>query len=915
MRRSTTFAVTLTTLAVTGLGTGLGATPTSRADGPGTAPTAAARAAVQVYGRVRNILPPGSNGNVTALDLATIAATGGTTATPTAPPHFADQLEMYDDLTTRDPLTLKDADLDALYKDAGLDPTEVVSTATPKNGVTIERDPFGVPFITGTSYTNVEFGAGYAAVEDRMFLMDVLRHTGQARLTEFVGDTEANLRMDQDQLATAFYTPAQAAAQVEKAAERAGAGGPRLIRAVDAFIAGINAAQSTLCPTVLATTCPTEYAALQKTPKDWTRADVVYVASLVGGIFGKGGGRETANAAWLQELTAKLGRAEALRTYDDLRARNDPEAPTTSALFTPYDNTGGLRPKLPGVALPDRDGPTAPGSGAMLRGTAPRPGTPGLIDLPDGSTISLPLEQHGMSNAILVSGRESATGKPLAVFGPQTGYYTPQLLVEQALRGPGLLARGVSFAGTNLFVQLGHGIDYAWSATSAGSDNVDTVVERLCNVDGSRATVESTAYLVGTTCRPMASYTHTETTTPNPTSPAPPTTYEFLVLKTRHGLVQQRSTVDGAPVALVSQRSTYGHEVDSVIGFSQLNDPGYVNDAASFQKATSHIDFTFNWFYADDRDISYFSSGLLPVRSKKVEPDLPHWAGNGYDWQGWLPTARHPHETNPANGYFVSWNNKPAPGFAAADDNWSYGPVYRSLALEDRLKRAIAGDREVDIEGMVGVMADAATVDSRAAYTLPWLLAAMKGAGPDPARKLLGSWLRSGAHRLDRDRDGSYAHQAAIALFDDWWEHGSDSVARTVLSGRLRGLEQDLPQQIDDHPRQGIGSAFNAIAWYGYVSKDLRSALGREVRGRYHATYCGNGKLAACRTALVASLRRVEQRLLAEQDVAQVADLTYDKSEDYIRSVTAGVVGVRPIDWQNRPTFQQVVEYTRHRPR
>ncbi len=34
-----------------------------------------------------------------------------------------------------------------------------------------------------------------------------------------------------------------------------------------------------------------------------------------------------------------------------------------------------------------------------------------------------------------------------------------------------------------------------------------------------------------------------------------------------------------------------------------------------------------------------------------------------------------------------------------------------------------------------------------------------------------------------------------------------------------------------------------------------------------------------------------------------------------VGATTAGVVGVRPIDWQNRPTFQQVVAFERHRPR
>jgi hypothetical protein len=41
-----------------------------------------------------------------------------------------------------------------------------------------------------------------------------------------------------------------------------------------------------------------------------------------------------------------------------------------------------------------------------------------------------------------------------------------------------------------------------------------------------------------------------------------------------------------------------------------------------------------------------------------------------------------------------------------------------------------------------------------------------------------------------------------------------------------------------------------------------------------------------------------------------VDQLTYDKHQDDIRSVSAGLVGVRPIDWQNRPTFQQVVRFT-----
>jgi acyl-homoserine lactone acylase PvdQ len=886
-------------------------------DDGGRAVGAPAAKAGESYGNLWNILPPGSNGNVTALDVASLL---GTTATPTTPAHFADQLEMYDALTKKDPGSLTRTDIEQLYKREDFVPASVVSTKSPRPGLTIQRDSFGVPFINGATFADVEFGAGYAAVEDRMFLMDVLRHTGAARMAEFVGNTPGNVAMDQAQLRSAYYTPAEAHAQIEKAAANAGADGPKLLTAVDSFLAGINQAQQDLCPTAAAPTCPAEYAALQKTPQPWTRADIVYIASLVGGIFGKGGGQEVANAKWYQALKAKFGKERALQVYDDLREKNDPEAPTTSSKSAPYDGSAGLRPGRPGVALPDRGGARAPGTGAAARGTsAPEPGsaTPQL-DLPGGVTLDLSqLGLHGMSNAVLVTGKESTNGKPLAVMGPQTGYYAPQLLVEQVLVGPGIQARGVAFAGTNLFVQLGRGIDYAWSATSAGSDNIDTVVEKLCNANGTKPTVHSTGYLVGKKCVPMDVQVHSETTTPNLTAPAAATTYQFQVLRTRHGIVQERTTVGGQPVALVIQRSTYGHEVDSVLGFSQFNDPGFVNDAKSFQRAASNIDYTFNWFYADDRDISYYSSGLLPKRAKKVEPDLPHWAGKKYDWKGWLADKLHARETNPKRGYLVSWNNKPAPDFAAADDTWSYGAVYRSLALEERLAKATKGKRKVDLPAMVGVMSGGATADSRAAYTLKWLLKVIgKDKRSAAATALLRAWLKDGAHRVDRDRDGAYEHQAAIALFDSWWEDGSHSVAYDAMGDRLgAGLARALPQRLDDHPRLGGGSSFNGVAWYGYLSKDLRSVLGTRVDGAYSTGYCGKGRLKACRTTLRTSLAGAVARVLKEQGRSSVGQLTYDKHEDDIRSVTAGVVGVRPIDWQNRPTFQQVVEFLSHRPR
>ena len=76
--------------------------------------------------------------------------------------------------------------------------------------------------------------------------------------------------------------------------------------------------------------------------------------------------------------------------------------------------------------------------------------------------------------------------------GPQTAYYSPEILMELDLHGPEALhARGATFPGITLYILLGRGQDYAWSATTANTDVVDQFAEKLCEPDGSDPTIES----------------------------------------------------------------------------------------------------------------------------------------------------------------------------------------------------------------------------------------------------------------------------------------------------------------------------------------------------------------------------------------------------------------------------------------
>ncbi len=79
---------------------------------------------------------------------------------------------------------------------------------------------------------------------------------------------------------------------------------------------------------------------------------------------------------------------------------------------------------------------------------------------------------------------------------------------------PGIDARGASFIGVNLYVQLGRGRDYAWSATSAGQDIIDTFAVDLCETSGAKPTLASTSYRYRGRCRPMEELTKTEHLSP-----------------------------------------------------------------------------------------------------------------------------------------------------------------------------------------------------------------------------------------------------------------------------------------------------------------------------------------------------------------------------------------------------------------
>jgi len=839
-----------------------------------------------------NIVPPGQDGSLNGVEA--IAAQAGT-----YPPHVIDQLAMYHDLVKATPGLTEDKLID-FYKDAslGVEPDQIEREYSPIAGVVVRRDKkFGVPHITGETRYATLFAQGYTGAEDRLFLMDALRHIGRARASEFLGASEANQALDRDQLTIAPYKEEDLTAQVE-ALVSSGPDGAAVVEDMKAYADGVNAyiAEALLDVTKL----PAEYPALQLLPAQWKPEDSVAIASLIGGALGKGGGAETVNHCGLKKLKASLGSAtEARAVFDDLKFAEDPEAPTTSQSPVPYLNKPS---SVDPAAHPDIDCDTLePIEGGFLPFPA-RAG--GLL----GET---------MSNALLVSAAHTKTGRPIAVFGPQTGYFMPEILVEKDVKGPGIEARGASFAGTDMWVELGRGKDFAWSATSSGADNIDQWVLKLCEPGFLPVTIKSMGYEHDGDCLPIETYQHFQIAKPSAGGLPDPTDPDLIlswrVERTEHygPLVARGKLEDGTPIAIASRRSTYGRELTSAIGFYKLNDPEHMAGGwGAFRSAVSAIEYTFNWFYIDKTDIGYQHSCLCPERAASVDPYLPAWGTGPWDWSGFIPQEAQPFNKNPEQGYIVSWNNKQAPGFSANDANFGYGPVYRSDMIEKRIRKALASGK-VDRAHAVEAVEEAATVDLRGQEVFTFALAVMGPSAPaglDPRvtamRDRIEAWLKADSHRRDHDGDGVYDDPQPLAIADAWWPRLCHAVFDASSGDAIGAFELE----VDDHQRVShTGSAFQT-GLYSHVQKDLRQILGEPVTAPWSRTYCGGGDLAACRSALWSSMVVAAADLELEFNDPDVADWKRDIVYEDVRYTAVGVTSVPPQPWINRPTFQQVVQ-------
>ncbi len=267
------------------------------------------------------------------------------------------------------------------------------------------------------------------------------------------------------------------------------------------------------------------------------------------------------------------------------------------------------------------------------------------------------------SNAWVLAGKRTASGRPLLANDPHLEYSMPGLWHMVHLKAPGLNVAGVALPGLPCVI-LGHNDRIGWGATNIQFDVQDLYIEKLDPQTG-RYIFEG---------KPEQARLERELI---PVRGAPPEPYTAWV--TRHGPVFREG---GRYLALRWAAA------DGGFGFPFLD----VNRARNFQEFTAALARYpgpgQNFVYADvDGNIGYQATGRLPIR-KSYDGTVPVDGSTGeHEWQGYIPFDQLPRVYNPPSGIIVTANQNPFPATYSYRVSGNFASGYRAAQVYDLLEK------------------------------------------------------------------------------------------------------------------------------------------------------------------------------------------------------------------------------------
>jgi penicillin amidase len=451
-----------------------------------------------------------------------------------------------------------------------------------KGEIKIRRLVNGYPHISANDETDLFYGLGYMHAADRLVQMWLMKIIGYGRASELLMATPDMLETDKYMRWIDLAGDAHREVDALDAPTRA---------IVEAYCAGVNAGLE-------ATSLPLEFRMVGYKPDEWTPADVLLAAKMIGYV-----GLASTQADIEKFIFQML--------------QNGVDAARVKEMF-PYIKED-ITPELVEIIKKTKSAmPIIPNSAAWKK-FAP---------------------MFTASNNWVVSPPKSASGRTLFSADPHLGLQLPNIWYTAVLKAGDFFLMGASVAGAPA-VAIGRSRYMGWAATFGTMDISDFYIEDIR--DGK--------YRRGDAWLPLT--VREEIIRPKKGAPI-----TLKIYSTEHGLLEGEPQGNGYHLSFALSIKKYpGTAAQSLSAFTEIF---HCKTADKALDLFAQLTFSpFNWAIGDaDGNIGYQLAGLFPSKRAGTSGLLPYLGWDpADDWGEAADPRKYPRALNPKDGFVITAND------------------------------------------------------------------------------------------------------------------------------------------------------------------------------------------------------------------------------------------------------------------
>jgi penicillin amidase len=608
-----------------------------------------------------------------------------------------------------------------------------------QGSVSVRYDERGVPHIRAENETDLYRALGYVHAQDRLFQMEVLRRLARGELAEVLGPK----LLDTDKLMRSLRIRERAETYFANLDKQS----PSFI-AMQAYLDGINQYQDSHAK-------PVEFDVLGIPKRPFTAQDTISIAGYMAYSF-----------------------AAAFRTEPLLTFVRDQLGPQYLSVFDlDWQPKGVLNATAPPLASADWKDLNA------------------LARLSEQALADNGLPQFEGSNAWVVAGSRTQSGKPLLAGDPHIRFSAPSVWYEAHLSAPGFELYG-HYQALMPFASLGMNHDFGWSITMFQNDDLDLIAEKV-NPSNPNQVWYRGKWVDMTTSEQQIAVK----------GQAPVT---LVLRQSPHGPIVNDALGSGVGKTPIAMWWAFLESQNPILdGFYQLNRADTLAKARGAAAKIQAPGLNVVWANAKG-DIGWWAAAQLPKRPAGVRPwFILDGSTAEADKDGFYPFSANPQEENPARGYIVSANFQPVSPTGMEIPGY-YNLADRGQQLNHQLSdRAVKWDLENSQKLQLG------TTTAYGPRLLAPLLPVLREVLSDPAELKLVEQLAQwqGDYPLD---------STSATLFNQFLFNLADAAMRDELGNDF--FETLLSTRVIDAALPRLAASADSPWW------DNRNTLVKETR-------------------------------------------------------------------------------------